>query len=283
MRLGVFAATFLATYPIEAARALERLPLEQAQAVLDASPVAAGARCLEQMIPAVVVELLGVLSVDRAALLLTELPIAASVRIMRYLPRAEQNELLSALTGTLAAQLRISLKFPASTVGARVDPRVVILKDGMTVGDAIMLARRMPEYLRKYLYITDQQNHLSGVLDVRQCLIVADSSAPIDSIVSRNVVFLRARSSATAAKRDANWRRFDVMPVVDRDGVLLGVVRRRNLLDESADSDVQPAVPAVLTAALDVAEVYWDTASRLFLPVAHADEADEVERNARRH
>ena len=57
------------------------------------------------------------------------------------------------------------------------------------------------------------------------------------------------------------WEGLDILPVTDRQGVFLGVVRRAAVLRAIAETGGPVAKAGLGDLALDLAELYWRTAS----------------------
>ena len=167
---------------------------------------------------------------------------------------------MKALPPRVSVPLRMVLRFPPGSVGSLIDPRVVTVRADTRVGEATETARRAPSLLRKYLYVLDETQRLTGMVDARQCLL-REPALPIGRLEQEEPVALRARTSLREASRNPCWERFSVMPATDHRGVFLGVVRRVSLRRAMADNAVTEPEAELAGLAIDLADLYWQTAA----------------------
>ena len=195
-----------------------------------------------------------------AAALVTQLRTEWATPLLLRLDATARAALLRALPAEAAA-LRLALRFGAGSVGALIDPDVVTVRAQTRIGEAVEIARRAPKSLRRYLYVLDEARRLSGVVDVRQC-VLQDASRSIGAVEQQEPVALRARTGLRQASLAPAWERFDVLAVTDHRGVFLGVVRRRSVIRAIAEQDALPHED-LSRLAFDLAELFWGTTSRL--------------------
>jgi magnesium transporter len=84
-----------------------------------------------------------------------------------------------------------------------------------------------------YCYVTDDAGKLLGVVTMRD-LLVSDDSAPIASVMLRDVFALRATTPLPDAMKEVVHRHFPIYPVVDDNGMLIGLVRGHTMFEEQA-------------------------------------------------
>ncbi len=134
--------------------------------------------------------------------------------------------------------------FHADRVGEITDEEYVAVTQETFVGPAIEEFRDFEpvsdETTIYYLYVTDNAGRLVGVMSLRELL-----NAPEDDVVEAHMVTDAVTINADA---DPEWaadeiaeRDFPAMPVVDDDGVLVGVLRTDNMIEvveEEATEDI---------------------------------------------
>ena len=94
--------------------------------------------------------------------------------------------------------------------------------------------------------MTDRIGKLIGVLDMRE-LLLASPRDPLERLVKREIVTVPAEMPADEVATLIQRRRFVALPVVDRDGHLLGVVKPDEVLEavqQEAFGDLQKMVGA---------------------------------------
>jgi magnesium transporter len=224
------ALRFLEDHPDESARLLEALVPEASAALLAHSPPGLAADVLRRMAPSSAVDCLERLPRERGAPLLEALPLAAAAALLRRLDAEPRHDLLRGLPAATATALGRLLAYPEDSAGGRMDPRVFTLPEDILVSEAVERLRARPEYAMYYLYVVDREQRLTGVLNYRD-LLLASEEATLRSVMRSPVVHLRATAQGGALLGEPAWRVYLALPVVDADGMLVGVVRSESLRD----------------------------------------------------
>ena len=178
-----------------------------------------------------VVSILNEMSPDDRTALLEELPSAAARQLIRLLT-PEERRVAQALLG-----------YPEGSVGRLMTPDLVAVDAGWTV-------REVLDYVREYgqdsetinvIYVVDDRGKLVDDIRIREFLI-----KPLDTKVSdlmdENFIALNVTDSQEEAVNV--FRKYDrtALPVVDSNGVLVGLVTIDDMLDvaeEEATEDIQ--------------------------------------------
>ena len=271
--LSRITSDFIEAYPSDAARVLEDAAPEVAGEVLGALPAPAAAEVLRDMSPHAAAGALAGLAPDAAAGIVRHLPVELSSALLLRLDANERTAIIRALPPRVSVPLRMVLRFPPGSVGTLIDPRVVTVRAETRVGEATETARRAPSLLRKYLYVLDDAQCLTGMVDARQCLL-RDPELPIGRLDQEEPVALRARTSLREAGRNPGWERFSVLPATDHRGVFLGVVRRSSVRRALADGNEPDAEAELADLALDLADLYWRSTAGLLLGTSSEEHRD---------
>src|SRR2546422_361340 len=128
----------------------------------------------------------------------------------------------------------------------RADARLTSLPIDLSVREAISALRRARRDTLYYLYVTDRVGRLIGVLDMRE-LLLASPRDPLETLVKREIVTVPVDMPSDEVASLIQRRRFVALPVVDRDGHLLGVVKPDEVLEafqQEAFGDLQKMVGA---------------------------------------
>ena len=80
-----------------------------------------------------------------------------------------------------------------------------------------------------YIHVTDKDNTLLGVIDVKE-LLQADSQALLKDIMNKNVITLDKESSIGEATKMFSRYGFRSLPVTDNDNKIVGVVSQRDVV-----------------------------------------------------
>ncbi len=178
-----------------------------------------------------VAQILNDLSPDDRTALLEEMPAAATQKMLNLLSPEERK---------IASQL---LGYPKESIGRRMTPEYVAIQRGWTVEDVLSHLRaegRKRESLNQ-LYVVDAKGKLVDWIRLRN-VVVADPKTPVAELLEGRNLALHATDDQETAV--AAFKRYDVtiLPVVDSQGILVGVVTVDDVLDvaeREATEDIQ--------------------------------------------
>ena len=262
---------FATDYPAEAAELLERASPDAARNVLSSLSPPVATAVLSAMGPGPAADCLAGLSPRAAARLLKTLKLEAMTPLMLRLDAKVRNAILRALPATISTSLRIVLQFPSDSLGSLLDSQVMTARVDAEAGETIALARRAPQSVRRYLYVLGDEQRLVGVVGARQCAL-SDPALPIARLMNAVPSSLLARTRLQEAVHNPDWERFDMLPVVDRRGIFLGVVRRNTLHRALQGEEASAARVDVTDLALDLADLWWQTAAAFLIDTSKQEE-----------
>jgi len=132
---------------------------------------------------------------------------------------------------------------PDDSAGGLMTSEFLALRRRMTAADALVAIREwQPEAdVPYYLFVIDAQKHLVGVVGLRQ-LIVAQPNTPLADIMNPDVISVPAGTDQEETARLMSHYDLLALPVVDKEGVLLGIVTIDDVVDvlsEEATEDIQ--------------------------------------------
>lgn len=230
--------------PITATRTLEAMPDEQAIEILNVLPTS------------ICVSIFKRLQVNHAAALLEQVPEETYKKIIENLEPKQgasivihftddlREKLISRLDEKKRSEIREFLKYPKGSVGSLMTTHFVAFNSSLKIKDAKEQIRKRANSNQppsSYVYVTDDNQRLIGVLNMRD-LVIGDENDTLDSIMIKNIFTLNAFTDRNEAANELSTRRYFAAPVVDRDNHLLGIVKADQLLGEAQDrasSDVQ--------------------------------------------
>lgn len=202
-----------------AAEVFEHLPLEDQEHALKALGSEQVAQILNDIAPD-----------DRTALL-EELPAAVTQKLLALL-NPEQRKIATELLG-----------YPGHSIGRRMRPEYVAVQQNWTVAEVFAHLRR-EEHKREVinqLYVTDAKGRLVDFVMLRNVVVAAPQTSVLE-LLENQQLFLRAMDAQETAV--TAFKKYDVtiLPVVDSQDVLLGVVTVDDILDvaeREATEDIQ--------------------------------------------
>jgi magnesium transporter len=180
-------------------------------------------RAVRARVPMDAAQLLVKETPDRIAAVLAELPQLLVDRITAHLPA----ELKSQASESLA-------EVTENTVGEIMEPALAVLPQTTTVQKAIAFLRNheTPQQIT-YLYVTDAEDKLIGLIVIRD-LLLAKRNQTLKDVMLPAPFALTADMDLADAIKAALHRHYPVYPVVDSDGHVIGLVRGWRLFERQA-------------------------------------------------
>ena len=265
------ASKYAIDHPVETARRLENLSPDEVVSFLDVVDPMAAVGVLDRMAPSISGSCIEVMDAGRAAEILALSTVQQSVRLLRHVSPPRREQILGLLPENLAVQTGRILRFSAGSAGSIVDSSVEALPSDMTAGDARRVARdaRVP-----YLYVVDRDHKLVGVVHKRD-VQRSGEHVTLDALIVPKVIRVPAHATVAELQRHHAWRELDALPVVDRRGVFLGVIRHKTLRELEVPRTAMSRTGMPLDTFVDLAELYWMGLSTMVAALAASTTADD--------
>lgn len=196
--------------------------------------------------------------------LVEELSNEQLAQIFNEMDPDDRAELFDELPGQLAAQLlglmrpeerdqtQVILGYPAESVGRIMTPDYLTLRPEWTVEKALAHIRReghRAEIIHT-LYVVDERGRLLDDLRLRD-LILAEPHQAVRELMDEQVPSLGAREDREEAVRVMERYDRSVLPVVDQDNILVGIVTFDDVADVAAEEVTEDIHKMGAVAALD--------------------------------
>lgn len=227
---------FSALQPYDQAELVSMLAPEERWQVLHLLPDETLASIFEELDAELVAEIVEELEEERVSRVLCEMSSDDVVDLLAELEEEQAEELLELMEAEDAREVKSLLTYPENTAGRLMTNEYVTLKSDWTAEEALRRLRKEAPGAETiyYLYVTDNQEKLVGVVSLRE-LIVAAADTPIANIMSENVVFVSAEVDQEEAARLIERYDFLALPVVDENQRLVGIVTVDDVIDVLED------------------------------------------------
>lgn len=238
--------SFVELHPEDAARAFESLDEREQVRLFKTLPSRIGVSLLQRISPPAVAPLVSRLDSSRAAELLQGVPPRIASTILHQFDEETREGFLGELNENIARPLRELARYPDDTAGGIMDPKVVSISSDVTAQQATAAIRKAPREALHYLYVTNRDGTLQGVLNMRD-LLLASPRDRIEPLIRREVLTVPDTMNSEEVVQLMREKKFLAIPVVDFDGRLVGVVRHAEALEagqEAAFEDLQKIVGA---------------------------------------
>jgi len=158
-----------------------------------------------------------------------------SAVFIRSLPEELAEQILTELHDDQSEDVEHLLAYDEETAGSIMSTDVFSLEQDVTVKQAIESLQDSEDYeMVFYVYVTDEHNHLVGVLSLRQLLTVPPHTK-LSDIMSTNV--MRVRTDMDQEEVAGLVAKYNILaiPVVDDQGKLLGLITVDDVIDVMRD------------------------------------------------
>ncbi len=175
--------------------------------------------------------------------LLADLPPDDRTALLEELPGQVTQRLLNLLNPEDLAEARLLLGFPEESVGRLMTPDYVAVRPEWKVSKALEHIRRRGKGIDNIsiIYVTDESWRLLDALELQR-FILADPEVAVEEIMDHTYAYLSAYDDREQAVLAIERYDLSALPVINSDGVLVGVVTVDDVLDvarEEATEDFQ--------------------------------------------
>ncbi|AHY48318.1 mgtE: magnesium transporter (plasmid) [Rubrobacter radiotolerans] len=164
--------------------------------------------------------------------LLTDMSPDDRTPLLEELPGQASQKLLNLLSPEDRARAQQLLGYPEESVGRLMTPDYVAVRPDWTVGEALAHIRRLgiDRETINWVYVVDGSWKLLDALTLRT-FIVTDPQRTVEEVMDRRFVAVSAFADREEAVREIQRHDLEAVPVVDSDGVLVGIVTVDDVLD----------------------------------------------------
>ncbi len=168
--------------------------------------------------------------------LLANLPPDDRTVLLEELPGPLTQKLLTLLSHEDLKEARWLLGYPEGSVGRLMTPDYVAVRSDWDVAQALDQIRRLGKDSEtvNIIYVTDEKGKLLDDIELRR-FVIADPKSKVSEIMDRSYVSIPA--TADREEAIALVQKYDLyaLPVIDSEGVLLGIVTVDDILDVAQD------------------------------------------------
>ncbi len=152
--------------------------------------------------------------------------------LFEELPGQATQRLLNLLSPEDLAEARRLLGYPEESVGRLMTPDYIAVRPDWTVARALEHIRsRMSESeTSDIIYVTDYRWKLLDALDLKR-FVMADPSGKVEDLMDETYIALSPLADREAAVETMQRYDVSVLPVVDSDGTLVGIVTFDDVMD----------------------------------------------------
>ncbi len=224
----------IALHPARTAEFMEGLTAAESWAVLSAAEPATRAEIFPYLEREKQIEVIETCDRGGVSQLIADMPADERVDLLNSVDPEVAGELMALLQPEERRDTQRLQAYPEGTAGALMTTEVARLPESLTVRGALEELSRIAESLETiyYVYFVDTENHLRGAVSARQLVTHLNRpNMPITELMERSLVTVEATDDQEAvAKKVADFD-FPVIPVVDHEQHLLGIITHDDVID----------------------------------------------------
>lgn len=188
-------------------------------------------------------EIIASLGSQKSAQVLNHMPNDDVADLLSELEETQTTALLGNMRNLEADKVRTLLHYPKDTAGGLMTTEFISILDHYTVEKTIRILRKTAPSAETiyYLYVTDPNQRLVGVLSLRD-LLVAQPEDKISELMYKRVISVPAEMDQEEVAKILSRYDFLALPVVNNKKRLLGIVTVDDIIDvliEEAQEDIQ--------------------------------------------
>ncbi len=232
LRLTVAQKRLAQLHPADLADIIEDLDIHQRAAVFRSLDVETAAETLEETDPKIQVSLIEDLDTANASDIIEEMSLSEATDLLGDLSKEKAEGILKEMEKDLAEDVKELLAHPEEKAGGLMTTSFFSFTPEHTAGEAMETIRREAEDmdLIYYLYVVDPQDHILGVLSLRELIVAAPEKA-LSELMDTRIVAVNIEEQKNRIAEDFAKYGMLAMPVVDEDNRLKGVILFKNLLE----------------------------------------------------
>ena len=231
-RYAELRAQMIAMNPVDVAHALEDVEPDKRLLIFSMLPKDQAAAVFTYLDSDLQRQIVDGISKHRLSLILNELPVDDAVDFLEELPANMVNAILSQAEPAKRGEINNILKYPDNSAGSLMTVEYVILSEKMTARDALANVRRQGGGKETIYtcYVVGEGRKLTGAVSLRR-LILSPEDSLVRDIMSTPVIYVHTLEDQEDVAEKFKEYDLMVMPVVDREERLVGIITIDDILD----------------------------------------------------
>ena len=164
--------------------------------------------------------------------ILAELETDAAVEILHTVEKEKRELMIDALDEDIRKEIQLIASFDEDEIGSKMTTNCIILRENLTVKDAMKELVRQAEENDNIstLFVVDDTGCFYGAIALKD-LITARSPVPLESLIATSFPYVYANETIDACMEQLKDYSEDLIPVLDNQNKLLGVITAQSLID----------------------------------------------------
>ena len=264
---------FINNHCLDAVQVLEQLEENDVSAFIDELTIDASVNLFSIMEPRFATICLESLDIEKAVQILELLPSRISTSILRRILDENRSIILGKMKPEIANKIKYKLTHVKNTVAALMVTNVQTIPEDMSVKETLEIIKKNIAQPGQYIFIVNRNHKLMGIVHLFR-LIAAETKHKITSLMETEFFYLSPDQHLNKILKHPGWLEFNTLPVLDRDGILLGTITRKNI--QFTARDMSSKIPNnILNAGDALGELYKIGLTSLLSGIAQGQEDNE--------
>jgi magnesium transporter len=238
------ADSFIDQFPQEATEVLEAAPVEEIAQLLRMQVPERGAQIVGRISTALANSVLRELKPELAGRILGAMDPISAALLLGSFDAPTREALLEKLDPGLARELNELMSYPEGSAGRLMQARAPSIPGRRTIKQALARLRRLPSRDAAVVLVTDDSGKLVGLANLAD-VVRAEPTVRLETVTQPAPVRVNALTPREEIIDLFSRHRLQLLPVVDLDDRLLGVIRQSTVIQaaqEEAAADLQAMV-----------------------------------------
>ncbi len=226
--------------PAKASDIFENMDFKEAVNLFKKLSIENQTKCVKHFSARFAAKIISKLSLESAKEILSKTDRYKLVSIIRNSSDAKIKNLINAMDQNLKSSIYYLFDYPKNSAARIMYPDFVSLKKDITVSEAVKRLRLLSKFgeIKSYVYVTDQDNNLAGVINARD-LIISQDEMKIEEIMIKKVVKVSPYTHKNELIKIFSAKNFISLPVVDSSGKILGIVESKDVLESAREETME--------------------------------------------
>lgn len=232
VHLKIDASKLSLIHPADLADIFEDLGIDERSSLLDSLSIPNAAATLQEMPVRIRVQVAEMSDPGRLADIINSMQTDDAVDLLDEISPEHRSAVYSRLSADRAAELKELSKLSIYSVGSIMGSDYLTAASAQTIGEAfdIIRARLSQIDFISYIYVTDPEEHLLGVVPMRQ-LLSSPPSTPLGDVMDKHVVSVLIDTNIKRVAQIFFKYNFKAVPVVDEENRIQGIITQRDALE----------------------------------------------------
>lgn len=219
-------------HPSDIASIISQVHTDEKTAIFESLSTETAAEALHELEPHIQAFLISALDTKKAISILERMPSDEAADVLGDLPEEKTNDLIRLMKHKKAEEVQELLKHDEETAGGLMTTEFITIPQSLTVAQTIEKLRETAPSVETiyYLYVTDEAEHLVGVLSLRR-LIISKQDVLVSDIMIPKIITVSPEAGQRQVADVISKYNLLAVPVVDKLNRILGIITVDDVVD----------------------------------------------------